>query len=95
MEKRIEVLLVTLCLVAGCGVSPSDQLRARSAFDLGCPKEQLQLADLDGKGGVVLGGEATDYAKTVGVSGCGKQATYVKLPDGTWAKNAETTNSGK
>ena len=40
-----------------------DQLLTRAGFDLRCPKAQLQLTQLE--------------AATLGVNGCGQQATYV------------------
>ncbi len=52
-----------LVLLGGCGAT-LEQLQARAAFDLGCPKEQLSVVELDGQ--------------TRGVTGCGKKATYVE-----------------
>lgn len=42
----------------------SDQLRARSAFELNCPGETLQIQQLD--------------TRTMGVTGCGHRATYAE-----------------
>jgi len=49
--------------------SPADvnTLRERAAFDLGCPESQLQLHQIDDR--------------TSGVSGCGRQATYILMCD--------------
>jgi hypothetical protein len=49
--------------VAGLGARPSTVLD-RAAFELACPKEQLRSQQ--------LGDE-----RTMGVSGCGKRATYL------------------
>ena len=60
-----------------------DDLRTRAAFDLNCPREQLQLTFID--------------EKTRGVSGCDKRATYLvdvrRHPSGwgteaTWIMNS-------
>lgn len=53
-------------IVAGCSTLAGrlELLKNRAAFDMDCPKEQLQLTDLGGQ-------------NTYGVSGCGKRATYV------------------
>ena len=55
-----------LFLAAACSTTSGrlEMLKTRAAFDLNCPKEQLQTTDLGG-------------AKTYGVVGCGKRATYV------------------
>jgi hypothetical protein len=50
---------------AGCATQPSprDRLLKRAAFDLKCTKDELSVTKLDDR--------------TRGVSGCGRQATYV------------------
>ncbi len=97
MTSPIRIALfvaVAIALATGCAFeSPSDKLRIRSSYDLSCAKEQLKLTPLETVGGVVLQGEPADYAKTVGVEGCGRKASYIKLPDGTWVKNAENTEA--
>ena len=49
----------------GCATQPSprDRLLKRAAFDLKCTKDELSVTKLDDR--------------TRGVSGCGRQATYV------------------
>ena len=83
--------MVSLVFVGGCATSANlGQLRTRAAFDLQCDQAQLQLVDIDDR--------------TEGVSGCGRQATYVKTvvpptwsePEKeTWVKNSETTERSK
>ena len=43
-------------------------IRERASFDLSCPAEQLELRVLDVSG---------NFARQVGVTGCGQQAVYV------------------
>lgn len=52
---------VAACAPASAG---SDRLRVRSAFDLNCPKEALQIQRIDDR--------------TMGVVGCGHRVTYVE-----------------
>jgi hypothetical protein len=71
--------------VCACGAT-EEQLRARAAFDLSCPKDQLSLVQLDDR--------------TQGVTGCGQKATYVEscgMRDGyggkhdcTWVLNTDS-----
>lgn len=75
-------MLVLAGLAACGGHLYGSELRQRAAFDLSCPKEQLKVTDLTGQGGT---------GNSQGVSGCGKQATYV-FENGKWTKNAETTS---
>lgn len=94
MSDPRAVIVTGVLFLVGCAFeSPSDKLRIRSGFDLSCPKEQLRLTPLETVGGVVLSGEPSDYAKTVGVEGCGRKSSYLKLPDGTWMKNAENSEA--
>jgi hypothetical protein len=67
-------------------------LGPKAAFDLSCPVEQLQFANLgpgterlldDGKNNVLV----KDLADQQGVIGCGKRGRYV-LVDGHWVLNA-------
>jgi len=84
MEGKALAAFVLL-LVSGCGATP-DQLRARAAFDLSCPKDQLSLVKLDDR--------------TQGVTGCGQKATYVEncgshdgyggKHDCTWVLNTDS-----
>lgn len=71
MTLRLLLVAVALAVPAGCctalyntaGASP-EQLVARASFDLDCPRDQLVVVDLD--------------ARTRGVNGCGRRATYVE-----------------
>jgi hypothetical protein len=64
--KRVIVLFVLGASSIGCSTVPArvNLLKERAAFDLQCPKEQIETTDLGG-------------GKTYGVRGCGKQVTYV------------------
>ncbi len=73
---------------AGCTftrVGPNDALLNRAAFDLQCPKDQVQLAMID--------------AKTSGATACGKQATYLEVCRGpnrydcTWVLNGTASQN--
>ena len=54
----------------------SDTLRSRASFDLRCPSEQLQVAELDDS--------------VAGVEGCDQRATYV-YSNGSWVLNSPGT----
>jgi hypothetical protein len=68
-----------------CGVYTSDMASfmdrgmPRASFELGCPKEQLQVTDL-GHG-------------TMGVRGCGKQAVYKEVSGAGWVNNTGSSDS--
>jgi hypothetical protein len=76
---------LALLTVCSCGGATDDQLRARAAFDMSCPRQQIELVRLDDR--------------TTGVSGCGQKATYVEscgMIDGyggkhdcTWVLNTD------
>ncbi len=70
------ILFALVLLVAGCAAS-IDQLAKRASFDLDCPREDLHYRELD--------------AQTMGVRGCGRQATYVEVcrsgENCTWVMN--------
>ena len=55
------------------------QLRKRASFDFQCPEAELELRDID--------------YETVGVTGCGQQATYVEDCEGTACKWVLNTDS--
>ena len=64
-------------LVIGC--VPTGMLRARAAFDLKCPEDQLELQELGSR-------------MTQGVNGCGRSATYVLNHDGTaWMMDSSSS----
>lgn len=58
------MVLLLAILVTGCGAATADQLARRAAFDMKCERAKLQYVVLDDR--------------TIGVTGCGKQATYVE-----------------
>jgi hypothetical protein len=74
---------VACCLAAACTPVPVDALHARSAFDLSCPSDQLNFTP--------IGGNCKDMDKgapcVMGVSGCGKNATYTYvIRDQAWVR---------
>ena len=61
---------------------PEGALRKRAAFDLQCQEQGLEVIDLGGG--------------TRGVTGCGRQATYVWVPSsGSWVMNSDTQTGTK
>ncbi len=88
MRLAFGMLGATLVLSAGCGASVG-QLRSRASFDLQCPKNQIQITQID--------------QRTMGVLGCGQQATYVENcagqewlwggSDCTWIQNTHSRPS--
>ena len=73
-----------LLTVASCTAN-LEQLRDRASYDLGCPREELLLSEIDDR--------------TYGVDGCGQRVTYVEVceaPIGspgrrcTWALNTDS-----
>ena len=77
-----------LWLLNAC-VTPGESLRPRAAFDLQCSEQHLTMTELGGQCGAVRVGD--DATCTMGVSGCGRQATYV-LVNSTWVKNDSTVS---
>lgn len=78
---------MVMVTVGGC-FFPADTLRPQAAYELQCPADQLQITELSGDCGKKAG---NDYACTLGVRGCGKQATYVHVPrTDTWLMNSAT-----
>ena len=70
MNARFACVVGSLSTLIAC--EPSlEQLRKRAAYDLECREDQLVVADL-GDG-------------TKGVSGCGRNATYIRRD--TWLQN--------
>lgn len=68
-----------------CGAAQNSSLRddlsKRASFDFQCKSEQLQLQGLSEQNGII---------NSYGVSGCGKRATYVLSPTGTWILNSDS-----
>ena len=92
--KNNFILFCIFCIlpfIIGCGATVS-QLKARAAFDLGCPESEITIVDID--------------KRTKGVMGCGKKATYVENCDGpigpfgaksgcTWILNTDTVEENR
>lgn len=74
-------LLAAPASLAACHATEK-QLRARAAFDLNCPEDQIQITKID--------------FRTRGVRACGEQATYVEACQGsgqsscTWVLNTDS-----
>ncbi len=84
MMKSLIPMLVML--MSGCAESFREarqaDLRQRASFEFKCPADQIQVTALDAAARSHGGG-------TTGVSGCGKQATYVWDAYGTgWIMNS-------
>jgi hypothetical protein len=66
----VTLLLLPLALAPGCATSQeASPLIKRAVFELECPREKLKWQKFD--------------EETYGVRGCGKQATYVYVCQGT------------
>jgi len=81
LGKWLPTTCAALALATGCG-HKLDNLRTRAAHDLTCERDHLQLSDLG--------------AGSWGVSGCGKQATYILAHTGgssyrQWVMNSVTS----
>ena len=75
--------------LAGCSFFlPVDKLKPRAAFDLKCSAQDLKFTEISGSCGKML---ADDYSCTIGVQGCGQQATYVHVPRADWIMNVSTS----
>lgn len=76
--KIIFLSLAVTSILSGCSMfdvkQHNERRRAgvisRATFDLDCPKEKLDVQYLDNN-------YETHGARTFGVSGCGKKATYI------------------
>jgi hypothetical protein len=82
--RVISTLAIATMGSFGCTlVRATDSLPPRAAFDFHCPVEQLVVTPIDGACG------AAHYPGdtcTAGVSGCGKQATYIFI----WKANPQS-----
>src|SRR5260221_13934136 len=72
-----KVSALVALLVSACTPS-EEQLRTRAAFDMQCPAEQLQVVSLD--------------QQIRGVTGCGRQRTYVAVCNGQPGNMMTTCN---
>lgn len=62
-------------------------IRSQASFMMQCPGEQLSLRVLTSSSSDPTSAGA---ARGVGVTGCGKQTSWVKIGRGTWAANSES-----
>ena len=84
------VLVLGGFLVAGCFGGGENELRARAAYEFNCPKESLELTELQEKNW----GATTNHGAVYGVAGCGHRATYVNNV-GTWVLNGSDDGVGE
>jgi hypothetical protein len=90
MMKALGIFSV-LGLMACSFFMPKDQLQPQAAYDLHCPANQLEFTPLGGDCDKKL---ANDYDCTLGVRGCGQQATYLHVREtNTWVMNTTTVTS--
>ena len=93
--ERIGLVLGTAILAACATVQVGDltlgkdawaeddaELRARAAFEMNCPKEELMLSVLSATRG------SPRFAETVGVTGCQQKAVYKRVPSTGWVLNS-------
>jgi hypothetical protein len=75
---------LSIVLLSGCGAS-EQQLRSRASFDMKCSESELRLVEIDDR--------------TMGVQGCGQQATYIEScanqnrTNCTWVLNTDSRAS--
>jgi hypothetical protein len=75
-ERSILVALSVLFLaLLACGGADTDALLDRAAFELRCPKDEIQMRYLDDK--------------TMGVVGCGHRLVYVQACRGAYAAECQ------
>ncbi|MCP3098776.1 hypothetical protein LZ198_07795 [Myxococcus sp. K15C18031901] len=60
-------------------------IRSQAAFTTNCPAEQLELQVLSVAGDAKLPSDA----RGVGVTGCGRKTSWVRLANGSWAINTD------
>jgi hypothetical protein len=91
-------LLGTSCATVAVGQFEMDkerwerdqgEIRSRASFESHCPADQLQLTVLTARQGLGPWGNmsSAQWAKEVGVTGCGHQAVYIN-PNGVWELNS-------
>lgn len=84
---KLSLVLCLSCLALACSPEPETPrapkrhpVAVRAPFDLNCPREQLRYDRLD--------------KNTMGVSGCGRRATYVRVChdriEKTWGAHVDT-----
>ena len=66
--KKISVVVL---LLSGCMASGIQLTKDRAAFDLNCPKEQINVQMLSGI-------SENGTGATFGARGCGKRASYIR-----------------
>jgi hypothetical protein len=86
-------LLLTVLVVGGCASLTvrehfSRYGMPRAALDLDCPREKLELVQVDQPLDQPLWSGGT----LVGVKGCSRRGVYVSLDNGTWILNSASTH---
>lgn len=85
---RASLVLLPALWLSACFFRPVDTLRTRASYDIQCGEDKLTFTEIGGDCGKKL---ANDYTCTIGVRGCGKQATYIHVPKADWVMNSEAT----
>ncbi|MCP3061178.1 hypothetical protein LXT21_20565 [Myxococcus sp. K38C18041901] len=63
--------------------------RSQAAFTTQCPAEQLVILVLSSSSGPKVASDA----RSVGVTGCGRQTSWVRLGNNTWALNSDSPSA--
>jgi hypothetical protein len=66
------------------------KVQASATFALECPRVGLELVVLDAVRESTGMWPGSSTATRIGVSGCGREAVYVAMPDGTWRMNYDS-----
>jgi hypothetical protein len=77
-ESLFLVVLIGSTGLAGCSWVP--EVKARAAFDLQCPAEQITVTSI--------------AVNSFGARGCGRQGTYVTTPNGQLVLNSQVDAVG-
>jgi hypothetical protein len=86
MMRKGFVLLSFGLTACGGFFMPADTVKNQASYELKCPHDQLQIVPLSGDCDKKLG---NTYDCTLGISGCGHDATYIHVPgSNNWIMNA-------
>jgi hypothetical protein len=89
MSIRLCLVFVFVVVAGTAACSPNvNTLRSRSAFDLECGGDQLQITELN-SGNAAYGGTGAVY----GVAGCGRRATYIYSGGHVWVMDSSSTQA--
>ena len=89
LTRALPIMLLASC--APTRESAEQDLRPRASLDLSCPVNQLVMSPSGEM--VVYDGKETDTPKSMGVTGCGRIATYTWVKDRGYVMNNTTTTT--